>query len=149
MSFLGVKRFVALLMGVAVFAFAMLLVYCLQDEFFLQGQRHTKSYYLYSQSSLARRVQTVELWELPFVEGCSVCVEFSSEAEAREYALELAKKRKARLQRLEFLDGVESYYYFCSDGGASIVVGGVPINLQIALRGRFVNVGKPIVFGGY
>lgn len=143
------KRAFASLVGAVTLALAFLFVGVCRDDFLLAGKAYEKSYYLYSASSWAQEVAKVELWELPFVEGKSVCLEFEKENEAKAYAAALVKEKNAHLQKAEFSGGVESYYYYFSEGEECVRVSGLPVNLHIAVHGRFVSVGTPIIFGGY
>jgi hypothetical protein len=143
------KRSMLSLIGALALAITFLFALFTKDDFLLAGKSFESSYYLYSSSTCAVQTPFVKLWELPFVEGKSFCLQFDDGAKAKEYALTLAKEKGAKLQRAEFVAGVESYYYFLANGGECVRVAGLPVNLHIAVRGRFVSVGAPIIFGGY
>jgi hypothetical protein len=143
------KRSFATVLGVAMLALTFLFADCVKDDFLLAGKAYEQSYYLYSASSWAKEVKGVELWELPFVEGKSAQLEFEKEEQAKAYMLALVKEKNAYLQKAEFSGGTESYYYYCASGAECVRVSGLPVNLHIAVHGRFVSVGEPMIFGGY
>lgn len=143
------KRLCLSVLGGLVFSLSFLFVGLGKDEFLLCGKAYEKSYYLYSKSSWAEETETLSLLELPFVEGKSVRLEFSCERAAKEYAAAVAEKRGGNLQKAEYTGGVESYYYFCPQGGECVRIAGMPVNLHIAVSGRWVSVGAPLIFGGF
>lgn len=143
------KRGMFSLIGALALAITFLFALFTKDDFLLAGKSFESSYYLYSSSTCAVQTPFVTLWELPFVEGESFCLQFENGAKAKEYAVALAKNKGAELQRVEFVSGVESYYYFLANGGECVRVAGLPVNLHIAVRGSSVSVGAPIIFGGY
>ncbi|MBQ8319803.1 MAG: hypothetical protein IJX81_02890 [Clostridia bacterium] len=145
------KEFFKTAISLAAFLLMTASVAFLRDPFLLsqaQGVTAKKSYYLYSSSSCAKEVDEASLLELPFIEGESVSLVFPSEAEAGVYVKRLVEAHSAALQKVEFLDGVVSYYAFTGIG-ESVRVSGLPVDLHIAVKGATVSVGKPIIFGGY
>ena len=152
MLFFLCKRMVSVCVAVASFFLAVLLCVFLKDDFSLSSARAeevTSSYYLYSASSTAKTQQSISVLDLPFVEGKSVCLTFENEGAAREYVAALIKKTGAYLQKSEFVGEVESHYFFSRKLGKTVAVSGLPVNLHIALSGKRVSVGSPLVFGGY
>lgn len=109
----------------------------------------SKSYYLYGASSCAEERPSIGVFDLPFVEGKSVRLSFSTETEAWAYARALMEERGVFLQTAEYAAGVTSYYCYSSERGKSVLVSGKAVNLHIAVSGTAVSVGSPIIFGGY
>ncbi len=152
MSFFLCKQWFRTVVAALLLALTMFVCGLVKDDFSTAAFKNTqlrKSYYLYSASSNAKEVQTVELAEIPFIEGKSVCLTFESEEEAKAYADTLIEKSGVYLQTTERVDGAESYYLFSRRLGGCVWVAGVPVNLHIVLSGKRVSVGTPIIFGGY
>ncbi len=152
MLFFLLKRFFSAAFAVLTLALALFFCAFLKDGFSvssLENAALTKSYYLYSASSVAKETHSLQALELPFVEGESVSIIFESEEEAREYAAGLIEKTGAYLQKAEYVEEVESYYLFSRKMGKTVAVSGFPVNLHVAISGKRVSVGSPIIFGGY
>ena len=149
MFFVSLKRSILSLIGALFLGLAFFFSLFVKDDFLLTGKTFESCYYLYSPSTCAVQKSFVTLFELPFVEGESFRLQFENEAAAKEYAVLLVKKRGAKLQKVERVSGVESYYYFAPSGGECVRVSGLPVNLHIAVCGKFVSVGAPMIFGGY
>lgn len=141
------SAFATLTLALSLFVFAFL-----KDDFFVSALQDTsvkESYYLYSASSSAKECSSLGLLDLPFVEGKSVSLIFESETAAGEYVRGLVENTGAHLQKAEYMEGAVSYYLFSQWLGESVAVSGLPVNLHIAVCGRRVSVGSPIIFGGY
>lgn len=104
-----------------------------------------KEYYLYSPSSQAQIKREVGILDLPFLRGESVRVTCQTDGVLE---VVLAQYSASIVKVEEFCDGV-SYYCYSPKLKKGIVIDGVMINLQIAVRGEEVVMGTPIIFGGY
>lgn len=104
-----------------------------------------KQYYLYNESSQAQIKREISLLELPFVRGESITISCLDE----EILERLLERYSASVVKVEnFSDGV-SYYCYSPKLKKGIVLDGVVVNLQIAVKGERVALGTPIIFGGY
>lgn len=152
MLFFLLKRFFSVAFSVLTLALSLFFCAFLKDDFSvasLENAAFSKSYYLYSASSVAKESHSLQFLELPFVEGESVSLLFESEKEAKEYVAGLIEKTGAHLQKAEYVEEVESYYLFSREMGKTVAVSGLPVNLHVAISGKRVSVGSPIIFGGY
>ena len=152
MLFFHCKRLLCGLCSLVTLALTFFVCAFLKDDFGVgefENASVTKNYYLYSASSLAKQTHSLGFLELPFVEGESVSILFDDEEEAKRYAIKLIEKTGAHLQKVEYLEEVESYYLFSREFGKSVTVSGRQVNLHIAVSGKRVSVGSPIIFGGY
>lgn len=152
MLFFLLKRFFSVAFALLTLTLSLFACGLLKDGFSLSSLENAavaKSYYLYSASSVAQETGSLELLELPFVEGKSVSILFESEKEAREYVAGLIEKTGANLQKAEYVEEAESYYLFSRGMGKTVAVSGLPVNLHVAISGKRVSVGSPIIFGGY
>ena len=108
-----------------------------------------REYYLYSPSSQAQIVGKVSFAQSFFLTGEKSVFRFSSENEARDYALSLLKEQGAVVVLEEDCMGVHSIYAFAPKRGGGILLSGQRVNLHIVQNGARVCVGTPIIFGGY
>ncbi len=111
------------------------------SAFPLEGK---KEYYLYTSSSQAVIKSDVSILDLPFVRGESVRIN-SADGVLEDVFI----KYSARIVRVEEFAGGVSYYCYSPKVKKGIVIEGVAINLQIAVKGESLVLGTPIIFGGY
>lgn len=133
-----VKWLGSLLLSVVVFLSVTILS---ATAFPLEGE---KEYYLYASSSQAVIKSDVSILDLPFVHGESVRIN-SADGVLEDVLI----KYSARVVRVEEFAGGVSYYCYSPKLKKGIVIEGVAINLQIAVKGESVVLGTPIIFGGY
>ena len=74
---------------------------------------------------------------------------FPSEEMAEESARKLLKAHRATVVAEERVAGVQSVYAYSARLGDGVRLFGKTVNLHIVLSGAIVQVGTPIVFGGY
>ena len=113
------------------------------------GVKTECEYYLYSQSSQAKIVESVSLAESFFITGEKSVFCFDSEEEAGRYALNLLGGDEVTTVFEEEWDGVRSVYAYSARRGGGILLSGKRVNLHVVWKGTRVCVGTPIVFGGY
>ena len=106
-------------------------------------------YYLYSPSSRAKIVEKLSLQDLPWYTGEKRVFRFQTQEEAGRYALKLLSERRAQVIFEETVAGVYSIYAYVRGGGVGVALRGAPVNLHLALFENCVQVGTPIIFGGY
>lgn len=106
-------------------------------------------YYLYSPSSRAKIAKELSLRDLPWYTGEKRVFRFQTQEEAGRYALKLLSERGARVIFEETVAGVRSIYAYVRGGGSGVSLQGAPVNLHLALFENCVQVGIPIIFGGY
>ncbi len=61
--------------------------------------------------------------------------------QAEKYGAELVLEQKSA--------DVHDYYYYTPQLAGGVVLGGVCVNLHVAVRGQGASVGYPLIFGGY
>ncbi len=101
--------------------------------------------YTFSDSSTAV-IQTVSADEYKLyknVKGESCVVGETADVD------ELLTMFNAELKFIEETDGVKSYYAFSKDIKYKKELGGVTVNLQIAVSENMVKIGSPIIFGSF
>ena len=113
------------------------------------GVETGREYYLYSPSSQAKIVDSLSFADYFSLVGEKYTLRFSSEAEANAYAEGLLIEKGARTVFEENVAGVRSIYAYVSDGRKGVQILGGMINLHLAICGEEVQVGPPIIFGGY
>lgn len=69
-------------------------------------------------------------------------------ADARD-AFAQAEALDARLCLCERAGDVVNYYYRSPRLGGGVEVGGMTVNLHVAVRGGSASIGTPLIFGGY
>ena len=134
-----VKWFVAITLSLVLFSAITLLS---ATAFPFDGD---KEYYLYSPSSQAQIKSEVSILEMPFIRGESVRLTCQADVVLETV---LSKYSASVVKVEEFCDGV-SYYCYSPKLKKGIVIDGVMINLQIAVKDESVVMGTPIIFGGY
>ncbi len=115
----------------------------------LKGERVAKEYYLYSPSSQAKILSSPTFAECFFLTGETSAFRFSTEKEAAFYAEALLREKKAQVVCEEHLAGARSIYAYVSGGAGGILLFGARVNLHLVIKGAEVQVGTPIIFGGY
>lgn len=108
-----------------------------------------REYYLYSPSSQAKIVERVDFAESFFLTGEKATFCFESEAAAEEYVCALLKEEGAKIVSEESWGNVKSVYAYAANREKGIRLPCGRVNLHIAVQGACVQVGTPIIFGGY
>ena len=108
-----------------------------------------REYYTYSASSQAKIVKELSFADYFFLKGECYTLCFSSQADAEEYVLCLLREKGAQTVFEEEVSGVHSIYAYTDGGGRGVLLFGGRVNLHLAIRGAQVQVGAPIIFGGY
>ena len=134
-----VKWLVALILSAVVFLSIAILN---ATAFPLKGE---KEYYLYTSSSQAEIKSDVSILELSFVCGKSVRINNATDGVLEDVLI----RYSARVVKVEEFAGGVSYYCYSPKLKKGIVIDGVAVNLQIAVKGESVVLGTPIIFGGY
>ena len=114
-----------------------------------RGERMDREYYLCSPSSQAKICGSICLAEYCLLEGERSSFLFQSEQEAAFQAAQLLKESRARLVRVEEVEGARSYYAYSETLGDGVALFGEVVNLHVVQSGRIVRVGTPLIFGGY
>ena len=115
----------------------------------LGGVLTEREYYLYSPSSQAAVRTETALWESVYIQGEKSVFTFETQENANEYAVRLLDVQKAQVLFEEKVAGARSIYAYSKRLGGGVRIGGVVVNLHIVLSGSTVQVGAPIIFGGY
>ena len=63
--------------------------------------------------------------------------------------MKLLSEKQAQVIFEETVAGVYSIYAYVRGGGTGVALRGAPVNLNLALFENCVQVGTPIIFGGY
>ena len=82
---------------------------------------------------------------LPFNEKVGVYKTFNIDYDY----FKLIKKYNAKLEYLESVDGVTSYYFYTKKLPYKEVVKNKRVNLQVAVTKEKITIGSPIIYGGY
>ncbi len=61
----------------------------------------------------------------------------------------ILKKTNAKLQFIEEVDGVVSYYYYSAKLKKVEVVKGVKVNLHVAVSNDYIKIGTPFIYGSF
>ena len=124
---------------------------CMQNPYgdYRDGVLTEREYYLFSPSSQAAMQADVELCEYFCITGEKAVFLFDTEEDAGRYAMKLLKTQAATVVFEESVADVRSMYAHTKRIGTGVRIGGAYINLHIVLSGKRVQVGTPIVFGGY
>ncbi len=118
------------------------------------GQRGTatvedREYYLYSPSSQAKITEKTQGNECFFITGEKLVLSFANEKEAKAYMENRLCGARVRIIAEEWVDGTRSVYAYETGGVCGMRLFGEKVNLHLIQKGAFVQVGIPIVFGGY
>ena len=137
--------------GILLCAVVLFLAACLKNPC---GQRggatlEDREYYLYSPSSQARITEKTNARECFFITGEKLVLSFANEQEAKEYMENRLRSARVRIVAEEWVDGARSVYVYEIGGVSGARLFGEKVNLHLVQKGVFVQVGTPIVFGGY
>lgn len=133
--------------GVCVlFALGFTAVFWLMGKFQLPTGESQGEYYLYSASSNAQTRETVDATEVFSVVGESKGYRTQN---AEEFVSATLKSLRAEVLFFEEIGGVKSYYCYSPRMGKATILYGEPVNLHIAVQGNSVQIGSPVIFGGY
>ena len=113
------------------------------------GVETAREYYLYSPSSQAKIAASLSLADYFSLVGEKYTLRFSSVAEANAYAERLLMEKGAQTVLEERVAGVRCIYAYITDGRKAVQISDGKVNLHLAICGREVQVGTPIIFGGY
>ena len=113
------------------------------------GVEMGREYYLYSPSSQAKITASLSLADYFSLVGEKYTLRFPSAEDANAYAEKLLIEKGARMVYEERVAGVRSIYAYTADGRKGVLVCGGRVNLHLAICGEEVQVGTPIIFGGY
>ncbi len=61
----------------------------------------------------------------------------------------IIKKTEAKLQFIEEVNGITSYYYYSKNLANKEVVNGLKVNLQVVVGTNYIKIGSPIIYGGF
>lgn len=131
----------------AVFSCALVLLFAwFIGAFSLPQGAVSEEYYLYSASSQAQRKVSLSWTDLPFLKGQSATYE---RADGEGFACECMKAYRAVVLFCEEVGQVRSYYCYSPRLGGGVTIDGTKVNLHIAVCGKRVKIGTPLIFGGY
>lgn len=141
------KMLGGILLGVAV----LFLVACLKNPCGQRGAAivEDREYYLYSPSSQACIKKQTQGSEYFFLTGEKFVLSFASDQEAKAYMEQRLRSARVRIVAEEWVDGARSVYAYETGGVSGARLFGQKVNLHLIQNGAFVQVGTPIVFGGY
>lgn len=147
MFFYRLKNFFALLLSVivALLAFCAVKISAVCKFSALDGAR---VFYLYSASSQSLQKQSLNFSDLFSVRGESVRFAHNGRL-ARELAQEIVNRYNATVCFTEEADGVLSVYAYTQNWNDALTLGGIAVNLHIAVSNTECVVGSPIIFGGF
>ncbi len=115
----------------------------------LGGVETGREYYLYSPSSQAKIVERLSFSDYFSLVGEKYTLRFSSDEAANAYVENLLSEKGARTVFEECVAGVRSIYAYVADGRKGVQISAGRVNLHLAICGKEVQVGTPIIFGGY
>ena len=113
------------------------------------GRRTGAEYYLYSHSSQAEVVESVSWREYFYLTGEKSVFVFNSAAEAESQVLAWLKERRAHVIKEECGEWGQSIYLQAEGLSREAVLFGEKVNAQVVLSGAVVQIGFPLIFGGY
>ena len=147
MFFYRLKNFFALLLSVivALLAFCAFKISAVCKFSALDG---TRAFYLYSASSQSLQKQSLNFSDLFSIRGESVRFAHNGRL-ARELAQEIINRYNATVCFTEEADGVLSVYAYTQNWNDALTLGGIAVNLHIAVSNTECVVGSPIIFGGF
>ncbi len=122
---------------------------CNPCGYVMGGVETGREYYLYSPSSQAKIADSLSFADYFSKVGEKYILRFSSSAEANAYAEKLLMEKGARTVFEERVAGVRSIYAYVSNGCKGVRILDGRVNLHLAICGEEVQVGTPIIFGGY
>lgn len=113
------------------------------------GVEMGREYYLYTPSSQAKITSRISFTEYFSLVGEKYTLRFSSAEAANAYAENLLAQKRAQTLLEERVAGVRSIYAYTEGGREGVELFGGWVNLHLAICGAEVQVGTPIIFGGY
>ncbi|MBQ2740059.1 MAG: hypothetical protein IJF39_00360 [Clostridia bacterium] len=113
------------------------------------GVETQREYYLYNPSSQAKIAGSLSFAEYFSLVGEKYTLRFPSAEAANAYAENLLAEKGAQTLFEERVAGVRSIYAYTVDGREGVQLFGARVNLHLAICGEEVQVGTPIIFGGY
>ena len=113
------------------------------------GVETGREYYLYTPSSQAKIVERLSFTDYFSLVGEKYTLRFPSAAAANAYAENLLAEKGAQTLMEERVAGVRSIYAYTAGGRGGVQLFGGRVNLHLAVCGEEVQVGTPIIFGGY
>jgi hypothetical protein len=114
----------------------------------LKGISGEHVYYLDSPSSQGLRKEQLSWTDIFRVEGESVRFARTTETE-KDLVARIRDTYGAKVLFSEKVAGVTSYYCYTNDWGNGVELGGVTVNLHIAVSDSVCVVGTPIIFDGF
>jgi hypothetical protein len=113
------------------------------------GVETEREYYLYTPSSQAKIASRLSFADYFSLVGEKYTLRFPSAEAANAYAENLLIEKGAQTLFEERVAGVRSIYAYTMDGREGAWLYGGRVNLHLAVCGDEVQVGTPIIFGGY
>ena len=113
------------------------------------GRRVGAEYYLYSPSSQAKICDSVSLSEYFYLTGEKTVFLFETEKDADKYVMKWIKSQRARIVWEENIEGERSIYLYADGLGRTATLFGGKVNAHVVLLKNKVQIGFPIIFGGY
>ena len=114
-----------------------------------EGEKIGQEYYLYSCSSQAEICPSVSILETGMITGEKAVFAFKTEKEAYRCAMKLLDEQGAKVIFRENVSGAYSIYAYTKKRASGVCLLGETVNLHIVLSGKIVQVGMPLIFGGY
>ena len=114
-----------------------------------EGEKIGQEYYLCSRSSQAEIRSSVSILETGMITGEKAVFAFETEKEAYRCAMKLLDEQGARVVLEENISGAYSIYAHTRKRAGGVCLLGETVNLHIVLSGKIVQVGMPLIFGGY
>ena len=148
MFFLRIKHFVITFLAVVlvlICGFGVLAMNTVK----LNKHRGDRVFYLYSASSQGTRTEELSFKNFFQVKGESVTFCLDEKKSAKETAREIAETYNAKICFIEEACGVTSYYCYTTKWSNETNIGGVKVNLHVAVSAETVSIGTPIIFDGY
>ncbi len=108
-----------------------------------------QEYYLYSVSSQAKISKSLTVAEYFSKTGEKSVFAMKSKKEADRYALKLLKEHRATVVCEENVAGVRSIYAYAPALGEGVSLFGKTVNLHLVVSAESLQVGVPLIFGGY
>ena len=145
-------RWITLAASIVSFAATAFLVSWLENPYgrcSASGACVEREYYLYAPSSQAKIVESVRFADSFFLTGEKSTFRFASEDAATAYVRDLLEEENAAVVLEEAWGSAQSVYAFSPRRENGIRLSCGRVNLHIVLQGACVQVGTPMIFGGY
>ena len=108
-----------------------------------QGFQGERTFYLYSLSSQSQVKRTLSLSDMDDIKGESITLDEKVDLES------VLEKYDAYIIMEEICEKTTSYYCYSLRLHESVIIGGNPVNLHIAIGEDTTTLGTPIIFGGF